>query len=127
MKPAAFLLVIALSPVLAAEWNVPRGMYCGGNIVVAEGDLTASEVEGVVVDSEGYPMSGARVQLQALGKTKIKDLRADDEGRFRMRGLRHGQYLFGVSAPGWNLHYWQLTVARRSRPANIRVKLSIGT
>jgi hypothetical protein len=103
-------------------------MYCGGNQLISEGGLRGSGVVGVVLDPAGEPIGRARVQVQASGKDDVlKEFTTDARGRFRVQGLRNGAYLLGVSAPGFNLHYWHLVVARTSRWVELRVDLSVGT
>src|SRR5258708_6533757 len=107
--------------------DAPRGMYVGGNELRFEGNLEGSAIAGSVHDREGNAIPRTRVQVQVQGRDEIlKDSSADDKGRFKVRGLPAGQYWVGFSAPGFNLHYWHLTVARfRGRPY-LQVALSLG-
>lgn len=108
--------------------DMPRGMYCGGNQLRFEGDLKGSAVAGAVVDPSGVAVPRARVQVQIRGRDEIlKDFETNDSGRFRLRGLPPGHYWLGISRSGFNLHYWSLTIRRRSGQAAIRVELSVGT
>jgi hypothetical protein len=106
----------------------PGGMYCGGNELRFEGNLRGSTIAGSVRDPEGHAMPRVRVQVQVQGRHEIlKDFSADDQGRFQLRGLPVGQYWLGFSAPGFNLHYWHLTIARFRGGPCVWVALSLGT
>jgi hypothetical protein len=103
-------------------------MYCGGGQLILEGDLIASAVDGTVVDPSGTTVPLARVQVQRRGSDIIlKELHADDNGKFRIHRLAAGEYWLGVSYPGLNLHCWHLTVKHRAGRQRLRVTLTIGT
>lgn len=50
------------TPMVAQFPETPRGMYCGGNQLVFQGNLKGSAIAGSVRDSEGYalPPNGLR-------------------------------------------------------------------
>jgi hypothetical protein len=102
-------------------------MYCGGNQLVLEGPLVASKVRGVVLfDDDVVP--NARVQVQVKGETDVLlEVTADSKGRFKIPTLHPGEYWLGVTARGFNLHYWDLTVKRGTGTKELRVALSLGT
>ena len=108
--------------------RLPRGMYCGGNQLVHAGSLTDAHVTGVIVDPSGAAIPRARIQIQIQGSDKIlRDVEADEKGRFRLPHLPKGDYWLGISRPGFNLHYWELNIAHRVRTTKLRVELSLGT
>jgi carboxypeptidase family protein len=87
--------------------NVPRGMFIGGNELRDMGKLRAEQVGGSVVDPNGSEIGRARIQIQVQGSEKIlRDIAADEKGRFRLPSLPQGIYWLGVSSPGFNLHFW---------------------
>lgn len=102
-------------------------MYCGGNVQVEEGSSNASSVRGQVIDPSGEVIPDARVQVEIRGqKGLLKDERTDKRGRFHL-ALKPGQYWLGISYPGFNLHYWRLTVSHAAGPVQIKVGLTFGT
>jgi hypothetical protein len=103
-------------------------MYCGGNEIVNEGRIEASSLAISVVDSNGEAMPHARVQVQAVGRSKMLiDREADKNGRFDLHGLEPGEYWLGSSIGGWNLHYWRLSISESYGRKKLLIKLSIGT
>ncbi len=107
--------------------DYPRDMYCGGNQLVFQGKLVASKVEIVVVDPSGAPVQ-ARIQVEAIGTGKIiVDKYADEQGRAKLGRLRSGKYWLGVSARGFNLHYWRFSKSRSHPKKILGVTLSVGT
>jgi len=123
------LVSAAAATLLAAQLSdVPQGMYCGGNRLFSEGHLKGSGVAGTVFDPAGEPVPKARVQVEMQARDRmVKDFAADDKGRFRLKGLHEGEYWLGVSAPGYNLHYWHLTVSHSFGEAAVQLALSPGT
>ena len=106
----------------------PHGMYCGGNQLVDMGGLQAASVSGMVEDQAGTAIPHARVQLQVQSSGKlVRNMRADDHGRFTLSHLRPGDYWVGISSPGFNLHYWHLHVVRHGHSISLRAELSLGT
>ena len=103
-------------------------MYCGGNQLIDTGSLSADRVTGTVVDLAGTAVPGAKIQVQVQGSEKIlREIRATEQGTFRLPKLRPGVYWLGISSLGFNLHYWELRIVRREGPKAIRVELSLGT
>jgi tetratricopeptide (TPR) repeat protein len=56
----------------------------------AQRDLTA--LEGTVVDENGAPLEGARVTARDVERGTKRGDETDGKGRFRIRGLRAGEY-----------------------------------
>jgi len=112
-----------------AQTDYPRGMYCGGNQLVDEGQVTAKSVRGTVADFYDVAIAGARIQVQRVGhEAIIKQVEADRFGRFKIRGLPSGEYWLGASAPGMNLHYRRWLVPQRGGSEQyLKFKLSVGT
>ena len=115
----------------ALSWQAaqtPHGMYCGGNQLIDMGGLQAANISGVVEDQGGAAIPHARVQLQVQRSGKlVRNIRADDHGRFTLSHLRPGDYWVGISSPGFNLHFWHLHVVRHGHNISLRAELSPGT
>jgi outer membrane receptor protein involved in Fe transport len=58
-------------------------------------------VAGVVLDSAGAVVKGARLQLQTAQQTIVPTSQSDDHGRFAFTGVRPGSYLLVVEAAGF--------------------------
>ena len=123
------LLLASMVPLASAQVDDrPHGMYCGGNMLIYEGKLTASTVSITVVDPAGYHVWNARVQVQMIGRNDIIfDREANAHGRLKLRRLRPGEYWLGVSARGFNLHYWHLSKSWSQPDKALRVVLTLGT
>ena len=74
---------------------------------------------------DAIPKARVQVQMMVRGRT-VKDITADGRGQFHLRGLPKGEYWLGVSAPGFNLHYWQLTISHSFGEAKIQPALTPG-
>jgi hypothetical protein len=81
-----------------------------------------------VVDPAGEGIRWARVQVQLRGSDIIlRDIEAGRKGRFHLPLLKPGRYWLGVSAPGFNLHVWELELRDHAGTKALRVELSLGT
>ena len=131
VRSAYCLVALVLSSLHAqSPRESPRNMYCGGNqIVEFEKGVSAYRITGVVYDDFGSdPIPNATVQVESKATHKlVLDLRANSSGEFEVRGLRPGHYWFGVSAPGFNLHIWDLVVPRWRISKRINPSLTLGT
>ncbi|MDE0916498.1 MAG: carboxypeptidase-like regulatory domain-containing protein, partial [Planctomycetota bacterium] len=60
-------------------------------------------LEGVVLDPEGWGISGARVRarVSASRRSRSRYATADEYGRFMLEGLPPGSWSLGASAPGF--------------------------
>lgn len=96
--------------------------------MVDEGSLKARRLRVLVLDPSGASISGARVQVQRKRKSGIfREFTTGEDGMARVL-IPAGRYWLGISSPGFNLHYWDLTI----RPfgfawTNLRIPLSLGT
>ena len=74
-------------------------------------------------------MPQARFQVsKSRGNDEILvDKNADKNGQLHLGGLKPGEYWLGCSSPGFNLHFWHLTVSRLGGRKNLRIELSLGT
>jgi hypothetical protein len=120
------LLVIALKSSPAQVPDEP-GKLCCGRYWTFQGNLRGSAVSGTVVDPTGAAVSGARVQVEVEGHAKIlREIHANDKGQCHLRGLPQGHYWLGISAPGFELDYWRLTIWPAGE-VRIRAALTVGT
>lgn len=126
---AILALLMTAGPALSwPEARYPRGMYCGGNQLVDMGGLRAARIDGTVEDPTGAPIPHARVQVQLQKSGKlVRDLEADDRGRFTLTHLHAGDYWLGISSYAFNLHLWRLQVVHGGRRISLRAELSLGT
>jgi Carboxypeptidase regulatory-like domain len=132
MKHRASVLILALATsysIAQRPHDFPTKMYCGGNqSVTYEEKLVASDLAIQIGDIGSSPMPNATVQLENQSKhILVLDKKADGDGKFRVRGIPPGKYWLGFSAPGYNLHYWTLTVPKSSKKAQLLVQLTVGT
>ena len=106
----------------------PHGLYCGGKERVYEGALRASRVTGIVRSAARKIVPKARVQIQQEGQRNILiDRPVGRDGRFRLPNIPPGKYWLGISSPGFNLHYWHVTIVREARQKIVRTELTVGT
>jgi len=105
------------------------GMYCGGNqIIQLSHPIRAANVMGTVLNQSGATIPGARIQLQIQGSDSLLvDITADEIGRFRLPRMQQGAYWLGISAPGFNLHVWDLRIVRFGGTKKLSPKLTLGT
>ena len=74
-------------------------------------ELPETEVNGVVVDREGRPESGAMVMCQNADDPRDRSaIGTDDDGRFQLLALEHGRYLVHATSD-----------ERRSREMNLEI------
>lgn len=102
-KIAALLLLCAFCRVPLAFAQTPAGTTLSGRITQAENSL---------------PMAGALVVLDELRR----EVRADEEGRYRFDNVPPGQYHVGVRAEGYTTRRTELTVA--SSPATLDIAVA---
>lgn len=68
---------------------------CTLHLATASAALAQREVtalEGTVVDENGAPLEGATVRVKEVARGIERDTETNDEGEFRIRGLRPGEY-----------------------------------
>ena len=125
----ALVWLISTGSALAEQpTQSPHGMYCGGNQLVDMGGLQAESISGIVEDQAGAAIPHARVQVQIQSSGKlVRDIRADNRGRFTLSHLRTGDYWVGISSPGFNLHFWHLHAVHHGHNISLRAELSAGT
>lgn len=69
-------------------------------VPLTAGAQETAAVEGRVTDADG-PVPGASVVVSGPPDGEERRVRADDDGRFAVRGLAPGGYRLRVRAPGW--------------------------
>jgi hypothetical protein len=123
----SFLPVMLASAMALSAQDWPRNMR-SGNQLIDMGPLDAAHVKGTVVDPTGAAIAGARVQVELRGSEELlQDTESDNQGHFRLRRLRPGNYWLGISAPGFNLNYRELKIAHGAGTKTLQVKLRVGT
>src|SRR5262245_25547643 len=63
--------------------------------------VLAATVAGVVADSTGAPVQGARVVLRAVASGQQTETRTDSTGRFQLTAPTAGSYLLVVTRDGF--------------------------
>jgi len=79
------LMMAALSLPLRAQSNAP------------------GTLQGTVVDPKGQAIAGASVAVTGEGKTEVRKVVTNGEGRFTLSGLQDGSYKVEITAPGFAL------------------------
>jgi hypothetical protein len=69
----------------------------------AAAQVAGAAVAGLVRDSAGAPVSGARVTIVAIETNRSRETRTDEGGRFAVTGLAPGAYRVQVAAAGFSL------------------------
>src|SRR5262245_57957029 len=82
----------------------------------------SGRVAGTVRDDMGQPIKGATVTAEFLDAGVVNGATAisDDKGRFSMVGLRFGEWMFAVQAPG----YHGSTANRNVRTAGVNAPIA---
>jgi protocatechuate 3,4-dioxygenase beta subunit len=111
-----YIVSAGKSGYLSVEFGHPRGSPRGEPIVVGHGSLRervdlslsrAPAITGRITDEDGDPVDGAVVRLMHVrfvdGRRRVVEVpdvpqrRTDDLGRYRLYGLRPGQYLVSAT------------------------------
>jgi carboxypeptidase family protein len=75
--------------------------------------------------NEGVP--NAVVEIKREGSDKVRGAIADGNGRFRIKGIADGKYIFKVTRDGFQSVYGTLQVSRRaSRNSGFSIELKQG-
>ncbi len=88
--------------------------------------VQGSGIEGVVRDSSGAVVEGARVKAALAGGDQVEFARTDSAGRFALRPLPEGVYVVTVAKPGFALSKLEGIVVKQEAPARIEVVLNLG-
>jgi len=106
-KCALCLLAVTLcltpfcSPTAAWAWAQTRSAEPALSDAPGQQAEREFTLQGVVNDSSGAVIPGARVALQAVGSSGRADAQTDQSGRFRFERLLAGQYRITATAPGF--------------------------
>ena len=109
------LVVVAAALILSA----------GAQDVFAQAWSGAGRAKGVVKDSDGNPVKGAKVELVMINDrdTGPPALTTDKKGRFAMLGLKGGTWWVRVRADGFELWTGPYEIFSHSAPETLTVKL----
>src|SRR5262249_28658714 len=83
-------MLIAMCTLLIGGWFVAE----------ARAQLATLEIRGVVKDERGALIAGANVTVGDKGR-RDREAVSDEQGQFRITGLRSGAYVLKVSAKGF--------------------------
>jgi Carboxypeptidase regulatory-like domain len=72
-------------------------------VLLLAGSMMATEfsVSGRVLDSQGYPVPGASVQLEQPQTSLTEHTKTDEEGRFKFQVTSSGEYVIRAAAEGF--------------------------
>ena len=101
-------------------WNQTSASNAGGPTLVSDG--TSLGLRGVVTDSSGAVIGGARVHV--LGAAQSIDTETEPTGQFGMEGLSPGQYHLVVEAVGFRTAELLVTVGAGS-PESLTIALVV--
>lgn len=88
------------------------------DVSLAEG----GRVQGSVVDSEGHPIRGARVEIR-FGTRKVARVQTDHRGQFEVSGLKAGPHLIVSGDEAALVRFWgQSTAPPKSRDSILMVQ-----
>ena len=97
-------------------------------IVPAAIAAIASDITGRIKDDTGEVLPDATVKLLSLpDSTFVKGIQANDEGKFRLTGVKRGQYVAEVSYVGYATQGVNLKVDGKNNVALGDISLSEGT
>ena len=93
--------------------NSPAFFFCGiiaitfasqfSRSVAAQSPKRNGIITGRIITTDGQPVSEAMVTAYAVGanEAESKEAECDDDGNFKLTGLRPGLYTLGASTPGY--------------------------
>ncbi|HAB16237.1 MAG TPA: sigma-70 family RNA polymerase sigma factor [Verrucomicrobiota bacterium] len=82
----------------------------------------AAEITGVVVDSEGNPISSAKAALGNVGNSGRREAIADAQGAFTLRGCALGKGLLSAQALGFAATTEEVSISTNSPPFRLVLK-----
>ncbi|GEM_PF-1342045 len=92
----------------AAEMSDPFTLPADGNVGGKDFLLSVgAEIVGVVRDDQQRPIAEATFSLRDMktrtpvGSSEVRGTQSDEQGRFRLPGIRAGEYILGVHAVGY--------------------------
>jgi outer membrane receptor protein involved in Fe transport len=86
----------------------------------------AATVTGVITDSTGAPVEGARVVLRAVASGQQAETRTNDTGRYQLTAPTTGSYLLVVTRDGFAESANTLTVSQPDQTLDHPVTLQVG-
>jgi outer membrane receptor protein involved in Fe transport len=86
----------------------------------------AATVTGVITDSTGAPVEGARVVLRAVASGQQSETRTDGTGRYELAAPANGSYLLVVTRDGFAESANTLTVTQAEQTLDQPVTLQVG-
>lgn len=100
-------------------------------LVTASSGVTAqsvySEILGLVTDSSGAVVSGAKVTVKSLDTGAILDQTTGENGAFRFRQLTLGSYEVAVEKAGFSRFVQGPIVLRLNQNADLRIGLAVSS
>ncbi|MFN7933374.1 MAG: TonB-dependent receptor [Bryobacteraceae bacterium] len=83
-----------------------------------------SAVDGIVQDSAGSPVAGARVTIQNSSQVTVASTMTSNDGRFVLREVPHGSYVLTSEKAGFAEHRAALAV-REDEAAPITIRMQV--
>ena len=113
--------ILLPAPIQAAETVVQAAPLAIDVMLDAEGSLA-----GTVVGTGGQAAAGARVSLSAAGVARINVV-TDNEGRFRVAGLRGGIYQIAAGERAVAFRVWTPAAAPPGAQSSVMLVIDSGT
>jgi hypothetical protein len=125
---AVFFLLLGVASIRAQE-RFPSGELEGfrksateGTIVHLQKPFVVRAVNGVIIRSVGdeSPVEGALFELRGPGSSVIiRSATTRSDGKFSLSRVRHGKYVFKVTAPGFQSVVGIVLVSSRAAAGQI--------
>jgi hypothetical protein len=86
----------------------------------------SSSLAGVVTDSSGSAIQGARVHLHSMGTNEIRDAVSTSVGSYKFDNLLPATYEITAEAPGFKTYDQANMILRANTAATIDMRLVVG-
>src|SRR5437867_7411947 len=107
------LPILALTLVIATPWAALAQLY-------------HATIVGIVVDSSGAVVPGAKVEALELATNVAANSLAEGNGNYRISPLRPGRYRVHVEAPGFKKYTVENVELKVGAVVRLDVKLEVG-
>ena len=98
-------------------------------ITVLNEPLQLAGVKGIIRADDGYesPLSGVLFEVRGPGTERIiRSAITDRKGRFKIKGLKDGQYAFKATLNGFQSVVGIIVLSRKAPHSNFMIKMLLG-